>query len=168
MFFVLFGCKNTNPLWFYFLRNSFYVEEIFQKMITFFASVNLITRTTDLLPNKSIPIRINNSPVTCLLCGLPGRSVCLSCLGLVNAGNFFSVDVNWYLNFSPEIMHAVNVLHLISISFLTPDHQSLLLSTNILVNSGWPKYSAFTICPFSSSRITIFSPANSQRKHLLS
>ena len=170
MFFVLFGYKNTNPPWFYLLRNSFYVEEIFQNMITFFAWVNLNTRTTGLLPYKSIPIRINNSPVTCLLCGLPGRSGCLSCLGSVNAGSSFfsSVDGNWYLNFSPEIKHAVNVLHLFSISFLTPDHQSLLLSANIVVKSGWLKYSAFTICRFSSRRITIFSPANNKRKHLLS
>ena len=58
-------------------------------------------------------------------------------------------------------MHAVLVLHLISMSFSIPDQQNKWLSASIFVEPGCPKCSAS--CLFSSSGNTILSPAISKR-----
>ena len=62
-------------------------------------------------------------------------------------------------------MHAV--LHLSSMSFFIPDHQTILLSASIFVEPRCPKFSASTTCLFSSSGTTILSAANSKRNRLL-
>ena len=76
---------------------------------------------------------------------------------------FFSVDGKWDLNLWPELMNAVHVLHLISMSFLIPDHQIILLSARVF---PWTRVSEVqsvsTVCFFSSSGITILSPANNK------
>ena len=56
------------------------------------------------------------------------------------------------------------MLHLFLMSFFIPDHQNILLSATIFPESGCRKCSASIACLFSSSRITIFSNANSKQR----
>ena len=56
-------------------------------------------------------------------------------------------------------MHAVQVLHFISISFLIPDHHIVLFSACTLVEPGCPKCTTSTNCFFKFSGITSLSPA---------
>ena len=89
-----------------------------------FASVDLHIRTTGLFPYRSIPITMYGLPVACLLESLPGKSFCFSCPGSVNTGGLiFLVDGNCYSKFLPELMHALQLMHLFSIYLLIADHQ---------------------------------------------
>ena len=70
-------------------------DEVPEEFITSFVCLNLDTRTTSRLLYRSIPIRISDSPVACLLCSLPEKSICMSGPGSVNTGSLtFFVDGN--------------------------------------------------------------------------
>ena len=133
--------------------------------MTSFVSVDLHIRTTNHLLNRSLPIRIYGSPVTCMLCDLQEKSFCISWPSSVNTGSFtFSANGKWYFQFLQEPMHAVHVLHLFLMSFLIPGHQNIMLSASISFEAGSPKCSARTTCYFSSAEIKILSPATSREK----
>ena len=126
-----------------------------------FVSIDLHIRTTGQLPFRSVPILLYGSPVTCLLCVLPEKSICIFCVGSVDTGSLvLPFDDSCHFDILSELMHAVHVLHLFSISFLIPDHQNTLLFASIFVESRCPKCSALTTCFFSSSEFTILSPAH--------
>ena len=136
----------------------------FSKNFVFsFGSVDSHIGTTGYSLCRSIPIRINGSPVTCLLSNLPRKSLRISCPKPVNTVKLiFSIDGNWYFKLLPELMHAVHVLHSVSMFFFSLDHQKILRSASIFVEPGCQKCSASTTCHFISSGTTILSPANSK------
>ena len=90
--------------------------EISRNFMISFASVNLNIRISGHLLCRIYPIRMYDSPVTRLLCNLcflfllcKENSICISCSGSVNTGWY--INGNWFFEFSPELMHAVHVLH---------------------------------------------------------
>ena len=136
--------------------------------MTSFVSIDLHIRFTGHLQFRLIPMKIYGLPVTCLSCNLQEESICFSGQGSVNNGNLiFSVDGKWYFKFKLELMHAMQALHLFSMSFFIPDHQNLLPSASIFVEPGCPKCNASTTCLLGSSETTILSPANSKPNRLL-
>ena len=94
------------------------------------------------------------------------KSIC--CPGSVQTGSLTSsVDGQWHFKILREIMQAVHVIQLLSIYFLIPDHLKNLLSASIFVKPGWLKCSASITCHFSSSGVTILSPANKNSRRSL-
>ena len=131
--------------------------------MTYFVSVDLRIQTAGYLLYQSIPIGLYALPVTCLLCNLLKKSICIFCPGSVKAGNLiFSVDSNFYFIFLPELMHAVHVLHIFAISFSISDHQALLLCVSIFFEPVCPKCNASVTCLFKPAATTIVSPAKSK------
>ena len=80
---------------------------------------------------------------------------------------YFRSTILWYFIFSPELMHAVRVLHLSSLSSLIPYHQNMLLSASIFVEPGRPNCNASTTCFFNFPGITVFSPAINKQNRLV-
>ena len=101
------------------------------------------------------------SPVTHLISNLPEKSIRIYCSSSVNYSRLiFLVINNWYFIFPLQLTQAVHVLNFSPMSFRIPAQQNVLLSARTFVEPSCPKCSVSTTFPFSSSDITILSPAN--------
>ena len=112
---------NALPLSYFILsRTPYRFMKLSRFLMSSTALVYLHIRITGQLLYRSIPISMYGSPVTCLLCNLAKKSLCISGPDSVNTGRLiFSVIDNSY--FLPELMEAVHVLHFSSM-FLESRH----------------------------------------------
>ena len=148
---------------FIFSRTPEKIMKLSKNLMTFLFSPDSHNQTTGHLLDRTILVRRYGSPVTSALCNSPEKSICVSCPVSVNTGDLiFFVDGNWYFKLLPELMHALHVLHLFSMSFFNPDYQIYCFFASIFVEPGCPKCSASTTCHSSSSGTTVLSPANSK------
>ena len=126
-------------------------------------SVDQKIQTKSHLLCRSVTIRMYGSPVTCLSCNLPEKSICISCPASVITGKqIFWVTAYCYFKVLPEFMQAVPVLHVSSTSFCILAHWNMLLSASISVELWCPRSSVSTTCVLNSSGITSLSPVKSE------
>ena len=146
-----------------FLSDAVKVDEAFQEFKDFIVLFDIQIQTSGPLQYRSIPTKVYDSPVECLLYKLPKKSKCAPCPGLGNTGSLLlRSKAIGTLGSWRNSMHARHVLHLYSMSFLILDHQKMLLSANIFVD---PEFGSVARAPFVSSILRasrFLSPANNK------